>query len=82
MYGKKMIRSQVGQQAAALGAAATALVGIGEWRDYNRVAAIHKISDVRKPVPANTKFYAKRIALFEKLNKCLCEVGDAAAAGK
>ena len=76
MYGKKMIRSQVGQQAAALGAAATAFVGIREWRDYKPMASIHKITDVRKPIAANRKFYAKRIDLFGKLNNCLCEIGD------
>lgn len=76
MYGKKMIRSQVGQQAAALGAAATAFVGIMEWRDYMPMASIHKITDVRKPIASNRKFYSKRIDLFGKMNRCLCEIGD------
>ena len=79
MYGKSMIRSQVGQQAAALGAAATAFVGIGEWRDYQPMASIHQITDRRNPIRANTDFYAKRLALFGKLNCCLSEIGDEAA---
>jgi xylulokinase len=79
MYGKCMVRSQVGQQAAALGAAATAFVGIGEWRDYQPMASIHLITDRRKPIGANTEFYAKRASLFRKLNRSLSEIGDRAA---
>ena len=81
MYGKRMIRSQVGQQAAALGAAATAFVGIGEWSDYQPMASIHQITDRRDPIPANRKFYAKRIRLFERMNRAMSKIGDAAAKG-
>ncbi len=80
MYGKRMVRSQVGQQAAALGAAATALVGTGQWADYSPVGDIHKIVDVKTPVPANTAAYEKRLAVFGKLNACLSDIGDNVAA--
>jgi len=76
MYGKKMIRSQVGQQAAALGAAAAAFVGIGEWSDYSPVAEIHKINDVKEPDTADAEKYEKRIEIFKKLNGYLSDIGD------
>lgn len=79
LYGKAMVRSQVGQQAAALGAAATALVGIGEWRDYAPMAALHPIADRRQPDPENARFYARRLAIFEALNQRLSEIGDLCA---
>ena len=79
MYGKCMIRSQVGQQAAALGAAATAFVGIGAWSNYQPVASIHQITARREPVPANRDFYAKRMPLFEKLNRYMSEIGNESA---
>jgi len=75
-YRKTMLRSQVGQQAAALGAAATALVGIGEWADYSPIADVHTITDVKTPDPASAAAYDKRLAVFEKLNTCLSDVGD------
>lgn len=76
MYGKNMLRSQVGQQAAALGAAAAAFVGIGEWTDYSPIGNIHRIQDTTEPVAENTSKYEARIAIFEKLNGYLSEIGD------
>jgi len=79
MYNRKMLRSQVGQQAAALGAAGAAFVGIGEWRDYSPIASIHKITDIKSPIAANSSAYRKRLAIFRKLNKYLSEIGDGIA---
>ena len=76
MYDKRMLRSQIGQQAAALGAAAAAFVGLGAWDDYSPIADIHKISSTTEPNPENAKQYAKRIAVFKKLNEYLCDIGD------
>jgi len=76
MYNKSMLRSQVGQQAAALGAAAAGFVGIGLWDDYSPIADIHKISDTTKPTPENSAQYDKRMAIFEKLNGYLSDIGD------
>jgi xylulokinase len=80
MYKKKILRSQVGQQAAALGAAAAAFVGIGEWQDYNPIGAIHRITDVKEPIPANSEKYEKILPVFEKLNGYLSDIGDDIAA--
>ena len=80
LYGKRMLRSQVGQQAAALGAAAAAFVGIGAWPDYSPIADAHTITDVKTPIAANATAYEKRLAVFEKLNVCLADVGDDIAA--
>ena len=82
LYNKRMLRSQVGQQAAALGAAATALVGIGAWRDYSAMADLHRITDRLDPVPAQVDFYRRRLPLFRQLNQHLCDLGDAAAAAR
>jgi xylulokinase len=76
MYGKRMVRSQAGQQAAALGAAAAAFVGIGEWPDYSPVGEVHRIIDVRTPVAGNAELYEKRMRIFERLNAHLGDIGD------
>ena len=76
MYSKRMVRSQVGQQAAALGAAAAAFVGTGQWPDYSPIADIHKIVDTKTPIPANTAAYEKRLEIFRKLNTHLADIGD------
>lgn len=79
MYGKRLLRSQVGQQAAALGAAAAAFVGIDVWEDYSPIAAIHRIQDTVEPISENRDKYEPRMAVFKKLNVYLSEIGDAMA---
>ncbi|MCE5325348.1 MAG: hypothetical protein LLG01_02930 [Planctomycetaceae bacterium] len=76
LYNKKMVRTQIGQQAAALGAAAVAMVGAGIWADYSPIADIHKVTGIKTPVPAQTAAYAKRLQIFCKLNACCSAIGD------
>lgn len=76
IYRKTIVRTQVGQQAAALGAAATALVGIGLWQDYTPIADVHKVTDRRVPNPAHADIYRARLPIFLKLNRALSHIGD------
>jgi xylulokinase len=77
MYGKRLLRSQVGQQAAALGAAAAAFVGLGTWPDYAPIHAIHRIQDTLEPISENAAKYEQRMTVFNKLNVVLSHIGDA-----
>ena len=76
LYGKNILRSQVGQQAAALGAAAAAFVGLGDWKDYTPIEQIHKISHTTIPNADHAQHYEKRMAVFKKLNGFLSDIGD------
>ena len=76
LYGKKMVRTNVGQQAAALGAAAVAAVGVGLWDNFDRIDEIHKVRDVKEPIAENHKAYEKMIPIFERLGRDMSEVGD------
>ena len=59
-----------------LGAAAAALVGIGEWADYSPIGGIHKMADLRIPVAENAAAYGRRLPIFEELNGYLADIGD------
>ncbi|MHC4504655.1 MAG: xylulokinase [Planctomycetota bacterium] len=76
LYDKKMVRTNIGQQAAALGAAAVASVGVGMWDDFSRIDEIHKVQDVKEPIPANQEKYAKLTPIFEKLGRHQSDIGD------
>ena len=76
LYRKKMIRTNIGQHAAALGAAASALVGIGQWDDYSPIGDIHEVVDTKEPIAENSDQYEKILKVFRKLNGYLCEIGD------
>ena len=76
LYDKKIVRTNVGQQAAALGAAAVAAVGVGMWDDFSRIDEIHKVQDVKEPIPANQQKYAKLTPIFGKLGRHQSDIGD------
>jgi xylulokinase len=76
LYDKEMVRTNIGQQAAALGAAAVALVGVGLWDDFSKIDEIHEVQDVREPLPANQARYAPLTEIFEKLSRNQAQIGD------
>jgi len=76
LYNKNMVRTNVGQQAAALGAAAVAMVGAGLWDDFSKIDEIHEVQDIRKPLPANQARYAPLTEIFEKLGRNQAQIGD------
>ena len=69
IYGKTMVRTNVDQQAAALGAAAIAAVGAGIWEDFSPLDSVHHVTDKKTPAPSSD--YAEPIERFNKANQ-LC----------
>ncbi len=78
LYDKTMVRTNIGQQAAALGAAAVALVGVGLWEDYSPIVDIHKVQDVTQPDPKSQEEYRALLQRFRRLNELLCQFADEA----
>lgn len=70
IYGKTMVRTNVDQQAAALGAAALAAVGTGVWNDFSPLDAVHEVTD-RKQTAATDK-YAVAFNRFLMANQASC----------
>lgn len=66
IYGKTMRRTNIDQQAAALGAAALAAVGVGLWPDFSPLNAIHQ--ETSRQAPAAKAPYTGPYARFEKAN--------------
>ena len=65
-YGMRVVKSNVDQQAAALGAAAVAAVGTGLWKDFDRIDAIHRTEEVVEPDTANAAAYQRLLGPFKK----------------
>ncbi|MBT3278437.1 MAG: pentose kinase [Phycisphaerales bacterium] len=76
LYDKAMVRTNIGQQAAALGAAAVALVGVGLWDDYSPIADIHKVQSVIRPNHETQGEYQTLLAKFKRLNEHLCQFAE------
>jgi xylulokinase len=65
VFGIRIVKSNVDQDAAALGAAAIAAVGSGLWSDFDPVDQIHQVEDNSTPRIENTRAYERKVELFD-----------------
>jgi len=72
----KMVKTNVGQEAGSLGAAAVAAVGAGLWGDFSPIDQIHQVEDVATPNPRNVQVYEQLLPVFRKAGKCHACIGD------
>jgi xylulokinase len=64
-FNTRIIKSNIDQDAGALGAAAIAAVGCGLWDSFDRIDAIHKIEELVEPNPVNNQVYEKLLPVFD-----------------
>jgi xylulokinase len=76
VYNMDIIKTNVDQQAAALGAAAIAAVGTELWPDFDIIDEIHQIESVTTPISQNHEKYEQILPIFAKIGKCQSELGD------
>jgi xylulokinase len=65
VYGMRIVKTNVDQDAGSLGAAAVAAVGAGLWKDFSRIDAIHEVEAFEDPLPANAAAYGRLMKVFE-----------------
>ena len=65
VFNARIVKSNIDQDAGALGAAAIAAVGCKLWEDFNRIDEIHKVEDVVEPDKANNQVYEKLLPIFD-----------------
>lgn len=75
-----IVKTNIDQQAAALGAMAIAAVGTGLWSDFDRIDAVHKTQDIAQPIPDNRALYAELLPIYARAAEHQAEVGDMLAA--
>jgi xylulokinase len=76
VYNMKVVKTNIDQQAAALGAAATIAVGLGWWEDFSVIDAIHEIESEIVPDPNNQAVYNQLLPIFQKAASSQAELGD------
>jgi xylulokinase len=76
VYNMKVVKTNIDQQAAALGAAATIAVGLGWWEDFSVIDAIHEIESEIVPDPKNQAVYNQLLPIFQKAASSQAELGD------
>jgi xylulokinase len=76
VYKTKVLKSNIDQQAAALGAAACAAVGTGIWSDFERIDSLHEINDIAYPIEENMQRYDKLMDIYYVAASSLSDLGD------
>jgi len=76
IYGMSILRTNVGQEAGSLGAAAIAAVGCGMWEDFSPIDGIHQLTHKNVPLPENRCVYEKLFPVYKKATDYLSEIGD------
>lgn len=72
----RIVKTNVGQEAGSLGAAAIAAVGAGIWKDFSPIQEVHQVQDVAVPDPANTAVYERLLPVFEQTRRDQARLGD------
>jgi xylulokinase len=75
-----IVKTNVGQDAGALGAAAVAAVAVGLWNNFDRVDDVHQVESVTHPNPTNREIYDKLLPIFRQASLDQARLGDALAA--
>lgn len=75
-YKMNVIKTNIDQQAAALGAAACAAVGTGIWNDFDRIDELHEVEERVTPIPENMQTYDKMMSVFRSASENLSDLGD------
>ncbi len=82
VYEMDVVKTNIDQQAAALGAAACAAIGAGLWENFDIIDRIHKVEDVRKPIPEHSATYQKILPIFMQAEEYISRYGESMAAWK
>ncbi len=72
----KMVKTNVGQEAGSLGAAAVAAIGAGLWDDFAKIDEVHQLQGVAEPIAENVEKYEKLLPLFRRAAVTQAELGD------
>ncbi len=76
-FNRCILKTNIDQDAAALGAAAVAAVGCGLWPDFNPIDQIHKTVELVEPNKENNQKYEKLLPVFDLAAEYQSKISDA-----
>jgi len=76
VYNINIVKTNIGQEAGSLGAAAVAAVGSGLWRDFSKIDDIDQVEEITIPIPKNVSKYEKLLNVFKRAHEYQAEIGD------
>lgn len=76
VFNMNIIKTNIDQDAASLGAAAIAARGAGFWKDYRLIPSLHRIERISRPIPEHVASYAGLQDTFRHICDVLSDLGD------
>jgi xylulokinase len=71
-----IVKTNVGQEAGSLGAAAVAAVACGLWDDFRRIDEVHQVEAVSRPDPDRVRIYRDLLPIFQQARVDQARLGD------
>jgi xylulokinase len=72
----RVTKTNVGQEAGSLGAAAVAAVGAGLWDGFDKIDDVHQVEDTAEPIAGNVAVYQKLLPVYQHAARRQAEIGD------
>ena len=76
VFNSNIIKTNVDQDAASLGAAAICARACGLWSSYDSIPSLHKIENVYRPIAQNVTAYSELLPKFQYICNMLSDLGD------
>ncbi|MEA5003033.1 MAG: FGGY-family carbohydrate kinase [Christensenella sp.] len=76
IYNMDVLKTNVDQDAASLGAAALAANACGIWKGYDMIEGFHKTEDISHPISENNAKYEKLLEAYRMWSGALSQLGD------
>lgn len=77
VFNREIVKSNIDQDAASIGAAAIAARAVGLWRDYGGIDGLHRIERRCAPDPARAARYEALLPMFSRICEVAADLGDA-----
>ena len=76
VFNLKIVKTNIDQDAASLGAAAIAACGSGLWDSYDIIDSLHKVESTACPIKENSEKYEALYEVFQAWSDSLADLGD------
>lgn len=76
VFEMNIVKTNIGEEAGSLGAAALAAISCGIWKNFSKVDEIHQVENITEPVSENSEVYKKLEPVYELLRTSQAEIGE------
>ena len=76
VFNTRIIKTNIDQDAATVGAAAIAARAAGIWKDYDQIPSLHRTEHVSIPDPVRAAQYEALQHTFVHISNVLADLGD------